>query len=133
VRPRYSLRRRRSIPMVHTNAKGSCAITKTIGLRAKFLRLSALLCMADIGDSHRSPKRAALILPGPWLCAGLHEVLRSGDQGVLANVSARNRATVKFELVASPPGGQTALQGPVRDASKRLPVLRMPEAARLKA
>jgi hypothetical protein len=62
----------------------------------------------------------------------VHEVLRSGDQGVLANVSARNRATVKFELVASPPGGQTALQGPVRDASKRLPVLRMPEAARLK-
>jgi hypothetical protein len=48
----------------------SCTITKTIGLRAKFLRLSALLCMADIGDSSRSPERAAVILPGPWLCAG---------------------------------------------------------------
>ena len=81
----------------------SCTITKTIGLRAKFLRLSALLCMADIGDSSRSPERAAVISSGTLaLRRPFDEVLRSGDQGASANASARNRATVKFELVASP-------------------------------
>ena len=70
------------LPYLKRGSRVSCTITKTIGLRAKFLRLSALLCMADSGDSCRSPERAALILPRPWLSAGVDEVLRSGDQGV---------------------------------------------------
>ena len=45
-------------------------ITKTIGLRNKFSCRSALLCMADIGNSCRSPEWVALILPGLWLCVG---------------------------------------------------------------
>ena len=40
---------------------------------------------------------------------------------------------MKFELVASPPEGQAALQAPARDASKRPPLLRISEAAATQA
>jgi hypothetical protein len=104
-----------------------------MGLRAKFLRLSALLCIAESGIP-------AIRLSGPR--SFFRDLALRRPSTKCSTPSTReywptrcreNWATVKFELVASPARGQTALRGPVRDAPKRLPVLRMSEAAATQA
>ena len=60
--------------------------------------------MAGIGDFCRSPEWAVLIFPGPGFAPVVEE--RSGLATTeYRHCVGRNRATVKFELVASPARG----------------------------
>jgi hypothetical protein len=63
-----------------------------MGLRAKFHCLSALLCMAAIGDSRRRLSRLRSFFRDSGFAQAVDEVLRSGDQGVSVNQSPRNQA-----------------------------------------
>ena len=72
----------------------SCTITKTIGLRAKFLRLSVYFAWPISGIPAVRLSGPRSFFHDPGFAQAVDEVLRSGDQGVSANALARNRATV---------------------------------------